>query len=146
MSLITLDDLSLREIELAPPCGFCGRPTSGRARNLHRAGAVDHALQPGSGAVRAGPDHLARKGRLYRKVLENRLPVVSHAKAFQRTSDGMREFAIEDSSPFAGSTTTRFKGVPLYPEFLALGCGRSFGPSRAGPATRIKSARRMSPS
>jgi hypothetical protein len=61
------------------------------------------------------------KARLYRKVLENRAPVVWHAKAYQRTPHGMREFAVQDTSPFAGSTTSHFKGVPLYPEFLALG-------------------------
>ncbi len=53
--------------------------------------------------------------------MENRAPVVWHTKAYERTPGGMREFGIQDSSPFAGSTTSRFKGVPLYPEFLALG-------------------------
>ena len=60
------------------------------------------------------------KARLYRKVLENRKPVVRHVRAHRKTGSGMRAFDPEDTSPFAGSTTGRFKGVCLYPEFLAL--------------------------
>lgn len=57
------------------------------------------------------------KARLYRYVLENRTPIVRHGRAYEK---GMRPFEFEDASLFAGSTTSKFKGVPLYPEFLAL--------------------------
>jgi formate C-acetyltransferase len=57
------------------------------------------------------------KAKLYRFVLEQRKPVVRHTSA---VAAGMVPFALRDRSLFAGSTTTRFKGVPLYPEFMAL--------------------------
>jgi pyruvate formate-lyase/glycerol dehydratase family glycyl radical enzyme len=57
------------------------------------------------------------KAKLYRRVLEQRTPVVRHRSAVRA---GMVPFSFQDRSLFAGSTTTRFKGVPLYPEFLAL--------------------------
>lgn len=57
------------------------------------------------------------KARAYRFVLENRTPVVRHTKSYEK---GMVPFEIKDTSLFAGSTTSKFKGVPLYPEFLAL--------------------------
>jgi len=57
------------------------------------------------------------KARLYRYVLENRKPMVRQNTAYEK---GMKVFSFEDTSLFAGSTTSKFKGVPLYPEFLAL--------------------------
>lgn len=57
------------------------------------------------------------KAKLYRTVLEQRKPVVRHGKA---VATGMSPFTLADRSLFAGSTTSKFKGVPLYPEFLAL--------------------------
>ena len=57
------------------------------------------------------------KARLYRYVLQKRRPVVRHNRAYQK---GMTPFAVDDRSLFAGSTTGKFKGVPLYPEFMAL--------------------------
>jgi pyruvate formate-lyase/glycerol dehydratase family glycyl radical enzyme len=57
------------------------------------------------------------KAKLYRRVLERRTAVVRHREA---VAAGMVPFALKDRSLFAGSTTTRFKGVPLYPEFFAL--------------------------
>lgn len=60
------------------------------------------------------------KARLYRKVLESRLPIVWHKEAHKRTGDFMQEFAFDDTSPFAGSTTSKFKGVPIYPELMGL--------------------------
>jgi formate C-acetyltransferase len=57
------------------------------------------------------------KARTYRFVLENRTPVVWHRQAYEK---GMRPFSFDDRQLFAGSTTSKFKGVPLYPEFLAL--------------------------
>jgi formate C-acetyltransferase len=66
------------------------------------------------------------KAKAYRFALENRTPVVRHTKSYENLSlqavsrEGMIPFEIQDTSLFAGSTTSKFKGVPLYPEFLAL--------------------------
>jgi pyruvate formate-lyase/glycerol dehydratase family glycyl radical enzyme len=57
------------------------------------------------------------KARLYRHVLEHRTAVVRHTRA---VDTNMKEFVPYDRSLFAGSTTSHFKGVPIYPEFLAL--------------------------
>ncbi len=61
------------------------------------------------------------KAKIYRYVLENRTPVVRHDNIFVSKGAGkkMRPLPIADDSLFAGSTTAKFKGVPLYPEFLA---------------------------
>lgn len=60
------------------------------------------------------------KARMYRKVLENRKAVVRHSRGYKYTPYGLKPFDFVDTSPFAGSTTSKFKGVPLYPEFFAL--------------------------
>ena len=57
------------------------------------------------------------KAKAYRHVLENRTAVVRHTHAHDKS---MYEFSLKDTSPFAGSTTSRFKGVPLYPELIGL--------------------------
>ena len=57
------------------------------------------------------------KARLYRHVLERRAPIVRHSRAYEK---GMEPFDFTEAPLFAGSTTSKFKGVPLYPEFLAL--------------------------
>jgi pyruvate formate-lyase/glycerol dehydratase family glycyl radical enzyme len=57
------------------------------------------------------------KAKAYRHVLENRVPIVGHDQAFDKN---MNRFTVEDTSPFAGSTTSKFKGVPLYPELIGL--------------------------
>ena len=54
------------------------------------------------------------KARLYRYVLENRTPIVRHSNSYEKE---MRPFEFKENSLFAGSTTSKFKGVPLYPEF-----------------------------
>ena len=62
------------------------------------------------------------KAQAYHYVLENRYPVVRHDRGYQRVAPGepLNEFTVNDFSPFAGSTTSKFKGVPLYPELIAL--------------------------
>jgi len=57
------------------------------------------------------------KARTYRYVLERRAPVIHHRTGYRT---GMKPLAIRDESPFAGATTSKFKGVPLYPELMAL--------------------------
>ena len=69
------------------------------------------------GFLSQGRISILDKARAYRHVLEHRDPVVRHRKACNKD---MELFDIDDTSLFAGSTTSKFKGVPLYPEFLAL--------------------------
>jgi len=57
------------------------------------------------------------KAKAYRYSLERRAPIVRHAVGCAK---GMQPFALADRQLFAGSTTSKFRGVPLYPEFLAL--------------------------
>lgn len=57
------------------------------------------------------------KARVYRRTLESRKAIVWHSTA--RTCNG-EAFSFDGSSPFAGSTSSKFKGVILYPEFMAL--------------------------
>ena len=52
------------------------------------------------------------KAKCYRYVLENRQPIVWHNQAREK---GGKLFDFVDESLFAGSTTSKFKGVPLYP-------------------------------
>jgi pyruvate formate-lyase/glycerol dehydratase family glycyl radical enzyme len=64
------------------------------------------------------------KARTYRYVLENRSPIVLHNRACEKDKREVEltTFELENShlSLFAGSTTSKYKGVPMYPEFLAL--------------------------
>ena len=60
------------------------------------------------------------KAKAYRYVLENRAPIVTHSRSYEKGIRGMKPFEFKEAPLFAGSTTTKFKGVPLYPEFLAL--------------------------
>ena len=70
------------------------------------------------------------KARTYRHVLENRAAIVNHTVGYRKkdpcgfkigkTEVKLKPFKVDDKSLFAGSTTSKFKGVPLYPEFLAL--------------------------
>jgi len=66
-----------------------------------------------------GQEHISilDKARMYRYVLENRTPIVHHNKAYEKGNEkGMKPFKFKDNSFFAGSTTSKFKGVPLYPD------------------------------
>ncbi len=64
------------------------------------------------------------KAKTYRHVLEHRKTIVRHGKACEKDGrDGkLKIFDLQNEhlSLFAGSTTSKFRGVPLYPEFLAL--------------------------
>ena len=63
------------------------------------------------------------KARTYRYVLENRSPIALHNQACEKDAHTgkLKTFKLENKhlSLFAGSTTSKYKGVPLYPEFLA---------------------------
>jgi pyruvate formate-lyase/glycerol dehydratase family glycyl radical enzyme len=69
---------------------------------------------------RNGKVGILDKAKAYRYVLENRAPIVTHHRAYERGEERMKPFEFKEAPLFAGSTTTKFKGVPLYPEFLAL--------------------------
>jgi len=62
------------------------------------------------------------KAKLYRYVLENQNAVVLQNEAYKQGKGRQKpsKFTVEQNSLFAGSTTNKFKGVPLYPEFMAL--------------------------
>ncbi len=119
--MITTQDLSLRDVKLVPAL-----------QNLREAYframpevCVERAWLVTKYSAEAGLFERAQitsleKARLYRKVLEHRTPVVWHKHGHTRTPSGPQEFSFDDTSPFAGSTTSKFKGVPLYPEFMAL--------------------------
>lgn len=70
-----------------------------------------------AGFFKKGKITILDKARLYRYALSNRKPIVWNNKSYKK---GMIPFEFNDNSLFAGSTTSKFKGVPLYPEFLAL--------------------------
>ncbi len=57
------------------------------------------------------------KARLYRYVLTRRKPIVHQDHGVDRT---MSAFPVQARSLFAGSTTSHFKGVPIFPEFMGL--------------------------
>jgi pyruvate formate-lyase/glycerol dehydratase family glycyl radical enzyme len=83
------------------------------------------------------------KARTYRYVLEQRAPVVRCTTGY---AAGMKPFQFNNGSPFAGSTTRKFKGVPLYPELMALSlwpelltiAGRNRNPYHLGEADAEK--------
>lgn len=70
-----------------------------------------------NGLLNGRPISVLDKAKAYRYVLQNRVPVVRHSQSFDLE---MNPFSFSDHQLFPGSTTTRFKGVPLYPEFLSL--------------------------
>jgi pyruvate formate-lyase/glycerol dehydratase family glycyl radical enzyme len=76
------------------------------------------------------------KARTYRYVLEHRIPIVRHTSGYEA---GMKPFQFRNESPFAGSTTSKFKGVPLYPELMAL----SLWPELLSISTRLRNPYRL---
>lgn len=60
------------------------------------------------------------KAKTYRHVMESRDPIVWHDRARWKHDVETDGFLVNDTSPFAGSTTSKFKGVLLYPELFGL--------------------------
>jgi formate C-acetyltransferase len=118
MPEITLTDISLKDYSLSPRVSrltevyFKAMPEIciERPRLVTRF-TVDNDL------LNQDRISILDKARTYRYVLENRRSVVRHRCAYDQQ---MRAFEFDDCSPFAGSTTSKFKGVPLYPELSAL--------------------------
>ncbi|MEE8574200.1 MAG: pyruvate formate lyase family protein, partial [Thermodesulfobacteriota bacterium] len=65
---------------------------------------------------------ILEKAKMYRKILNDRTPIVNQTLAYEKGKDGKEptSFTIKAQSLFAGATTTKFKGVPIYPEFFGL--------------------------
>ena len=118
MAEITLNDLSLREIELPDRVS--------RLRDVYFRSMPEICVERPRLITKfhvqndlLNKNHIGilDKAKAYRYVLEKRKPIVRFTTSFEK---GMKRFYFEDSSPFAGSTTSRFKGVPIYPEFMGL--------------------------
>ncbi len=121
MTRVTIDDLSLRRCELT-------RELRRLRKDYFRAVpeiCIERPKLVTQFSIEAGlfeQDKISilDKAKIYRKILEKREPVVRHKQGYERTDNGLRPFEVEDTSLFAGSTTSKFKGVLLYPEFLGL--------------------------
>jgi len=118
MAQVTLDDLSLRNYNLTPRVS--------RLKDIYFRALPEICIERPMLVTRFSLDNglftkkrisILDKARMYRHVLENRTPIVRHTRAYEK---GMIPFEFRDGSLFAGSTTSKFKGVPLYPEFLAM--------------------------
>jgi formate C-acetyltransferase len=118
MSTVTLSDLSLKNYALSP-CVANLREAYFKAVPevcIERPRLVTR-FSAEMGLFDKKRISILDKARVYRQVLENRTVVVQHASAYD---ENLHPFEIRERSLFAGSTTSKFKGVPLYPEFLAL--------------------------
>jgi formate C-acetyltransferase len=118
MAIITLEDISLKDYGLTERAAYLKKAyfralpeiCIERPRLITR-----YSLD--KGLLNQMRISILDKAKTYRHVLEKRTPIIRFHKAYEK---GMEPFELEDSSLFAGSTTSKFKGVPLYPEFLAL--------------------------
>ena len=121
MNAVTIRDLSLGEIGLPKPLEDLRKAYFQAAPEIctERPALITRRSRE-AGFFARDRITVLDKARLYKWVLENRRPIVWHTTAHRGTPGGMEEFAIQDSSPFAGSTTSKFKGVLMYPEFLGL--------------------------
>ncbi len=118
MSQITLEDVSLRDYSLTQRVSHL-REIYFRAMPevcIERPRLITR-FSLANGFFSQDRITILDKARTYRYLLENRRPIVRHNHAYEK---GMKPFKFDDTSLFAGSTTSKFKGVPLYPEFLAL--------------------------
>jgi formate C-acetyltransferase len=118
MLQISIRDLSLKEYNLTPRVSHL--------KNIYFRAMPEICVERPRLVTRFSLDNglfdknrisILDKARLYRYVLENRVPIVRHSRAYEK---GMKPFEFKQAPLFAGSTTSKFKGVPLYPEFLAM--------------------------
>ncbi|MHC4204994.1 MAG: pyruvate formate lyase family protein [Planctomycetota bacterium] len=125
MATITLTDISLKNVELTDRVKYL-REIYFRAKPeicVERPRLVTR-FAVNNGLFNQERISILNKARTYRYVLKERDPVVLHSKASEKVR-GVKKvttFELENShiSLFAGSTTSKYKGVPMYPEFLAL--------------------------
>jgi pyruvate formate-lyase/glycerol dehydratase family glycyl radical enzyme len=118
MASVTLQDLSLRDcrktdrVEALRKAYFRAVPEICTERPcLLTKFHLDHGLFEKETIT------ILDKARAYRFVLENRKAVVVPNLAYDRD---MQPFRFDTLSLFAGSTTSKYKGVPVFPEFLGL--------------------------
>jgi hypothetical protein len=119
MSPVTLSDISLKGVDLTP-----------RVRHLRDIyfRAIPEICTDRPSLITEFSEDLFEKrkisvldkARLYRRVLEKRSAIVRHTQGYEKNQKVIEPFPIEDIQLFAGSTTSKFKGVPLYPEFMGL--------------------------
>ena len=118
MAEVTLEDLSLRDYGLTPRVSYL--------KDVYFKAIPEVCVERPRLVTRYYLDHglfendrvsVLDKARAYRYILENRAHVVAHTRF---RNERMKREKFKDASLFAGSTTSKFKGVPLYPEFLAL--------------------------
>jgi len=125
MSEIKLPDISLKD------CGLTERVS--HLRNIYFRAMPEMCIERPRLITRFALDNglfnqerisILDKAKTYRYVLKNRIPIVRHSRACEKNASEKKltTFELENRhlSLFAGSTTSKFKGVPLYPEFLAL--------------------------
>lgn len=139
MSAITLPDISLKDVHRTERVSALRKNYFGATPEmcverpqLVTQFAVEHRLFDQDRIT------ILDKARTYRYVLEHRSVDIVHDKAFRKgTPDAAPTYFDLDNrhlSLFAGSTTSKFKGVPLYPEFLAL----AFWPELETVSTRAR--------
>lgn len=118
MPQITLGDLSLKD------CGLTDRVS--RLKRIYFGAMPEICIERPRLITRYSLENdlfnqrrisILDKAKMYRYVLEHRTPIVRHSKGYGQV---MKPVSFDEASLFAGSTTSKFKGVPLYPEFLAL--------------------------
>jgi len=125
MPEIKLPDISLKD------CGLTERVS--HLRNIYFRAMPEMCIERPRLITRFALDNglfnqerisILDKAKTYRYVLKNRIPIVRHSRACEKNASEKKltTFELENRhlSLFAGSTTSKFKGVPLYPEFLAL--------------------------
>lgn len=118
MPEITLNDISLKDCGLSERVSYLRKVyfqavpeiCTERARLVTRF-HVENGLLNGEGIS------ILDKARAYRYVLRHRAAVVWHTQAIDRE---MNPFSLTDRQLFPGATTSKFKGIPLYPELLSL--------------------------
>ena len=126
MPKITLPDISLKDIHLT-------ERVSELRKNYFRATPEVCTERPrlitrfsiDNGLFDKEQISILDKANTYRHVLEHREPIIRHSAACEKVTPDKRklkrfELPSKQVSLFAGSTTSKFKGVPLYPEFLAM--------------------------
>jgi formate C-acetyltransferase len=118
MALVTIDDTSLKSYELSQELKQLRKDYFRAVPEI----CIERPKLVTQFSIEAGlfeqeKISILDKAKIYRNILEKREPVVRHKQGYERTDSGLKPFEIDDTSPFAGSTTSKFKGVPLYPEF-----------------------------
>ena len=125
MPEVTLTDISLKGVQLT-------ERVSELRKNYFRAVPEICTERPrlitwfsrGNGLFDKEQISILDKANTYRYVLAHREPIIRYNSACEkvgRNKKKLKRFKLPGKhvSLFAGSTTSKFKGVPLYPEFLA---------------------------